>query len=76
MGRNYKQITLVERCQITQLLAAGFKIREIAAALDRAPSTIARELKRNGSRTKGYEPSYAPLTQLPVKVSQPLGAAD
>ena len=59
MGRNYKQITLAERCQITQLLAAGFKVREIAAALDRAPSTIARELKRNGSRTKGYEPSYA-----------------
>ena len=59
MGRNYKQITLAERCQITQLLAAGFKIREIAAALDRAPSTVARELKRNGSRTKGYEPSYA-----------------
>ena len=59
MGRNYKQITLAERCQIIQLLAAGSKIREIAAALDRAPSTIARELKRNGSRTKGYEPSYA-----------------
>ena len=59
MGRNYKQITLAERCQITQLLAAGRKVREIAAALDRSPSTIARELKRNGSRTKGYEPSYA-----------------
>ena len=59
MGRNYKQITLAERCQITQLHAAGCKIREIAAALDRAPSTISRELKRNGSRTKGYEPSYA-----------------
>ena len=59
MGRNYKQITLAERCQITQLPAAGCKFREIAAALDRAPSTIARELKRNGSRTKGYEPSYA-----------------
>ena len=59
MGRNYKQITLEERCQITQLHAAGCKVREIAAALDRAPSTIARELKRNGSRTKCYEPSYA-----------------
>ena len=59
MGRNYKQITLAERCQITQLHAAGCKVRQIAAALGRAPSTIARELKRNGSRTKGYEPSYA-----------------
>ena len=59
MGRNYKQITLAERCQITQLLAAGSKVREIAAALDRAPSTVARELKRNGSRTKAYDPSYA-----------------
>ena len=59
MGKDYKQITLAERCQITQLLATGCKVQEIAAALDRAPSTVSRELKRDGSRTKGYEPSYA-----------------
>ena len=27
--------------------------------LDRSPSTVARELKRNGSRTRGYQPRYA-----------------
>ena len=34
-------------------------IRKIAASVDRSPSTVARELKRNGSRTQGYQPVYA-----------------
>ena len=34
-------------------------MRQIAAIMDRSPSTISRELKRNGSRTKGYKPVYA-----------------
>ena len=34
-------------------------IRQIAATLDRAPSTVARELNRNGSTTQGYQPGYA-----------------
>ena len=71
MGRNYKQITLAERCQITQVLPAGFKVREIAAALDRAPSTISRELKRNGSRTKGYDPCYAQQRRAFAEAPQP-----
>ena len=71
MGRNYKQITLAERCQITQVLPAGFKVREIAAALDRAPSTISRELKRNGSRTKGYDPCYAQQRRAIAEAPQP-----
>ena len=66
MGRSYKQITLEERCQIVQLHAAGSRIQEIGAALDRGPSNIARELKRNGSRTKGYEPSYAQQGRAPA----------
>ena len=28
---------------------------------DRSPSTVARELKRNGSRSQGYRPCYADL---------------
>jgi IS30 family transposase len=59
MGRGYAQLSLEERCTISRLQAEGGSIRQIAAALDRAPSTIARELKRNSGRQVGYKPSYA-----------------
>ena len=55
----YTQVTIEERCEIARLRAAGASIRQIAAGLDRAPSTVARELKRNASRAMGYRPSYA-----------------
>ncbi len=48
-----------ERCQIAQLRAAGQSIRQIAAAVDRPPSTISRELKRNSGAQIGYKPAYA-----------------
>ena len=59
MGQKYSQITIEERCEIARLHALGQTLRQIAATLDRAPSTIARELKRNGSMSRGYQPSYA-----------------
>ena len=59
MGKQYRQVTIAERCEIARLSAAGHSKRQIAASLDRAPSTITRELKRNGSRTQCYQPSYA-----------------
>jgi IS30 family transposase len=59
MGKKYSQITIEERCEIARLRATGCSIRQIASALDRAPSTIAREMKRNGSRQGGYRPVYA-----------------
>ncbi len=59
MGNRYTQITIEERCELARLQAAGNSIRQIAASLDRAPSTIARELKRNRSPSTGYKPSYA-----------------
>ena len=55
----YRQLSIEERCEIARLRAEGAAIRQIAAALDRAPSTVARELRRNGSRTGGYRPVYA-----------------
>jgi IS30 family transposase len=39
-----------EREEISRGVAAGFSARQIAARLGRAPSTIARELHRNGGR--------------------------
>ena len=59
MGNRYTQITIEERCEIARLQTAGTSIRQIAASLDRAPSTIARELRRNSSPSTGYKPSYA-----------------
>jgi IS30 family transposase len=59
MGRKYAQIGLEERCEIARLRTEGKSIRQIAAALDRAPSTVAREMRRNGSRQSGYRPGYA-----------------
>lgn len=59
MGRRYKQLSLEDRCEIARLQAEGQSIRQMAAALDRAPSTITRELKRNRGRFVGYKPSYA-----------------
>jgi transposase, IS30 family len=59
MGRQYKHFTLEERCSIAQWRATGQSIRQIAAALDRAPSSIARELRRNRGATVGYKPGYA-----------------
>ena len=59
MGRGYRQFSFAERCEIARLSAQGRSIRQIAAALDRAPSSVARELKRNSGVQVGYEPAYA-----------------
>jgi len=59
MGTAYKQLSLEDRCEIARLHQAGCSIRKIAASLDRTPSTIARELKRNSGRQVGYKPAYA-----------------
>jgi IS30 family transposase len=59
MGRNYAQLSIEERCEIARLHMAGTSMRQIAAALDRQPSTIARELKRNRGQQGDYSPTYA-----------------
>src|SRR5581483_8216000 len=59
MGRNYGQLSLEDRCTIAELQKAGHSVRQIASALDRAPSTITRELKRNRGSWVGYKPAYA-----------------
>jgi transposase, IS30 family len=59
MGRHYGQFSLEERCTLSRLRQAGKTVRQIAAAMDRAPSTIARELKRNSGAQLGYQPAYA-----------------
>jgi IS30 family transposase len=43
----FHHLTLEERYQIYAFLKAGYSIDAIAQKLERAPSTISRELKRN-----------------------------
>lgn len=59
MGQKYDQLSLEERYTIANLYKQGASIRQIAAALARSASTISREIKRNITKTKGYQPSYA-----------------
>jgi IS30 family transposase len=59
MGRRYAQLSLEERCTIARLQGEGRSVRQIAAAVDRPPSTVSRELKRNRSRDAPYKPAYA-----------------
>ena len=48
-------LTLAEREEISRGIVAGHSIRSIAMSLGRAPPTVSREIKRNGSR-RGYRP--------------------
>lgn len=64
MGQRYSQIDLEERCEVARLYSSGCSIRQIASALDRAPSTVAREIRRNRSRQTGYRPGYADQQSL------------
>ena len=59
MEQKYKQLTIEERCEISRLYSTGHSIRQIATALDRSPSTITREMKRNCSQKGTYQPVYA-----------------
>lgn len=49
-SRSSTALTLIEREEISRALVTGESIRSIAARLGRAPSTISREVQRNGGR--------------------------
>jgi IS30 family transposase len=51
-------LSLSEREEISLALVAGWSIRSIAMFLGRAPSTISREIKRNGGQ-EGYRGNQA-----------------
>ncbi len=56
--RSRLALTLPEREEISRALASGHSIRSIASLLERAPSTISREIRRNGGHS-GYRASQA-----------------
>jgi IS30 family transposase len=49
-SRSATALTLTEREEISRFLAEGWSLRGIASKLGRAPSTISREMARNGGR--------------------------
>jgi Transposase and inactivated derivatives, IS30 family len=56
--RSSRALSLAEREEISRAVVAGQSIRTIAARLKRAPSTVSREIQRNGGRA-GYRASLA-----------------
>lgn len=57
-NRSRLALTLAEREEISRGVVAGQSIRSIATRLGRAPSTVSRELRRNGG-AGGYRASQA-----------------
>ena len=56
--RTRRTLTLAEREEISRGVVAGLSLGSIAASLGRAPSTISREINRNGGRRQ-YRASNA-----------------
>jgi IS30 family transposase len=50
--RSPQALRLAEREEISRGLSAGHSLRQIAKALQRSPSTISREIARNGGRQR------------------------
>lgn len=56
----YRRLRLMEREELSRMLAAGLGLRAIGQALSRAPSTLSRELSghRASSATYRTVPAY------------------
>lgn len=55
---NYTHLTKEERYQIRAMMIAGYSLRQIAQSLERAASSISREMQRNRGQ-RGYRPRQA-----------------
>ncbi len=56
---SYTQLSAQERFEIYRLRQSGLSCRAIAQSLNRAHSTISRELRRNRAETGDYLPDTA-----------------
>jgi len=56
--RSRRALTLSEREEISRGVFAGRSLRSIATTLGRAPSTVSREINRNGGRRRYREPTW------------------
>jgi len=57
MGKDYDQLDLDDRIEISRLHAAGKSLRVISRLMGRATSTISRELQRNSLPKGEYKPA-------------------
>lgn len=77
--RSPRALSLRDREEISRGIAAGMSLRAIAASIGRPPSTVSRELKRNGGRDryrateadvrafrKAERPKLCKLTKAPM----------
>ncbi len=51
----WRRLTFSDRSEIATALKAGWPVRRIAVHLGRCPSVISRELRRNSTKTRGYQ---------------------
>jgi IS30 family transposase len=49
-----RMLTVADRVEIATGLKAGWSMRAIASHIDRSPSVICREVRRNSIKTRGY----------------------
>jgi len=59
MGRHYDQLSLDERYEIYRRHQSKTSLRQIGRIMDRDPSTISRELKRNALARGEYKAASA-----------------
>ena len=50
----YRRLNLMEREEVSRMLAASYSLRATAEALQRAPSTLSRELIRHRTSPTRY----------------------
>jgi transposase, IS30 family len=48
-------LSFTERSEISTAAKAGWGVRRIASHLSRCPSVVSRELRRNSTKTRGYQ---------------------
>ena len=63
-GRSRLSLALAEREEISRGVIAGYSIRSIATSLGRAPSTVSREVNRNGVIIAPFQEPLGPQTGL------------
>lgn len=61
MGHSYGQLSQEERLEIYHCYRSGWPMRRIARHLNRAASTISREMWRNGRRHSSWPGGYCPV---------------
>lgn len=64
-------LSQAERIEIADLRAPGQSVRQITAKLQRAPSTISRELRRNTAAGRDYRPMEPAADQPTLATSVP-----